>query len=199
MSATPPPGTMPSSTAARVAESASSTRCFFSFSSVSVAAPTLMTATPPASFASRSCSFSRSKSLVVVFDLRADLLDAALDRVLVAARPRRSWCRPWWRRRGGRGRGPATVTLSSLRPISSEITWPPVRMAMSRSMSLRRSPKPGALTARHVERAAQLVDDQRRQRLAVDVLGDDDEVLGDLEDLLQHRQDVLRRRRSSCR
>ncbi len=59
-SAVPPPGTMPSSTAARVAFSASSTRAFFSLSSVSVAAPTLMTATPPASFARRSWSFSRS-------------------------------------------------------------------------------------------------------------------------------------------
>ncbi len=59
-SATPPPGTMPSSTAARVACRASSTRAFFSFISVSVAAPTLMTATPPASFARRSWSFSRS-------------------------------------------------------------------------------------------------------------------------------------------
>ncbi len=38
----PPPATMPSSTAARVVESASSMRCFFSFSSTSVAAPTLM-------------------------------------------------------------------------------------------------------------------------------------------------------------
>src|SRR3989304_199006 len=38
--ATPPPGTMPSSTAARVAERASSTRSFFSFSSTSVGAPT---------------------------------------------------------------------------------------------------------------------------------------------------------------
>jgi hypothetical protein len=37
---TPPPGTMPSSTAARVGLSASSTRAFFSFISVSVAAPT---------------------------------------------------------------------------------------------------------------------------------------------------------------
>ena len=44
----------------RVACIASSTRAFFSFISVSVAAPTLMTATPPTSFASRSCSFSRS-------------------------------------------------------------------------------------------------------------------------------------------
>ena len=39
---------------------ASSMRSFFSFISTSVAAPTLMTATPPASFARRSCSFSRS-------------------------------------------------------------------------------------------------------------------------------------------
>jgi hypothetical protein len=36
---------------------------------------------------------------------------------------------------------------SSLRPTSSEMTWPPVRIAMSCSMALRRSPKPGALTA----------------------------------------------------
>ena len=49
--ATPPPGTMPSSTAARVACIASTT---------SVAPPTRITATPPASLASRSCSFSRS-------------------------------------------------------------------------------------------------------------------------------------------
>ena len=60
ISATPPPGTVPSSMAARVAETASSMRCFFSLSSTSVAAPTLITATPPASLASRSWSFSRS-------------------------------------------------------------------------------------------------------------------------------------------
>ena len=58
--ATPPPGTMPSSTAALVACIASSTRAFFSFISVSVAAPTFTTATPPTSFARRSWSFSRS-------------------------------------------------------------------------------------------------------------------------------------------
>ena len=59
-SGTPPPGTMPSSTAARVACSASSTRSLRSFTSTSVEPPTRITATPPASFASRSCSFSRS-------------------------------------------------------------------------------------------------------------------------------------------
>ncbi len=60
ISATPPPGTMPSSTAERVADRASSTRCFFSLSSVSVPAPTLMIATPPDSLAMRSWSFSLS-------------------------------------------------------------------------------------------------------------------------------------------
>ena len=65
-SAEPPPATMPSSIAARVAETASSMRCFFSLSSTSVAAPTLMTQTPPASLARRSWSFSRSQSESVV-------------------------------------------------------------------------------------------------------------------------------------
>ena len=60
MYAVPPPATTPSAIAARVAWSASSTRAFFSLSSLSLAAPTLICATPPASLASRSCSFSRS-------------------------------------------------------------------------------------------------------------------------------------------
>ena len=37
--------------------------------------------------------------------------------------------------------------FSSFRPTSSETTWPPVRIAMSWSIALRRSPKPGALIA----------------------------------------------------
>jgi len=41
----------------------------------------------------------------------------------------------------------ASVTDSSLRPISSVITCPPVSTAMSCSIALRRSPNPGALTA----------------------------------------------------
>ena len=70
---------MPSSTAARVACRASSTRAFFSFLSVSVAAPTLITATPPASLASRSWSFLAVVIRGGLLDLRAELLDAALD------------------------------------------------------------------------------------------------------------------------
>src|SRR5947209_1924974 len=44
------------------------------------------------------------------------------------------------------------------------------------------------------ERAAQLVDDQRRQRFTFDVFGDDQERLLDLHDLLEQRQDVGDRR-----
>ncbi len=44
-----------------------------------------------------------------------------------------------------------------------------------------------------LERAAELVDDQRRQRLALDVLGDDQQRLAGLGDLLQHREQVLHR------
>ena len=58
--ATPPPATIPSSTAAFALRTASSMRCLRSLSSTSVAAPALITATPPASLARRSCSFSRS-------------------------------------------------------------------------------------------------------------------------------------------
>ena len=65
ISEVPPPATIPSSTAARVELSASSMRSLRSFNSVSVAAPTLITATPPASLARRSCNFSRSNSEVV--------------------------------------------------------------------------------------------------------------------------------------
>ena len=56
---------IPSSTAAFVAAKASSKRSFASFISVSVAAPTRITATPPANLASLSCNFSLSKSDVV--------------------------------------------------------------------------------------------------------------------------------------
>src|SRR5882757_278280 len=40
-------------------------------------------------------------------------------------------------------------TFSSFMPRSSVMAFPPVRMAMSSSMALRRSPKPGAFTAAH--------------------------------------------------
>ena len=50
---------------------------------------------------------------------------------------------------------------------------------MSPGMAARRSPKPGALTA-DLQAAARAVDDERRDRLALDVLGDDDQQLARL-------------------
>ena len=58
--ATPPPATIPSSIAAFVAFTASSIFNFKYLISVSVAAPTRMTATPPESLAMRASSFSFS-------------------------------------------------------------------------------------------------------------------------------------------
>ena len=82
-------------------------------------------------------------------------------------------------------------TFSSLMPSSSETTWPPVTMAMSSSMRLRRSPKPGALTATEVNVPRSLLTTSVGERLALDVLGDDEQLLAGLHDLLEHRQQVL--------
>ena len=49
----------------------------------------------------------------------------------------------------------------------------------------------GRLDRGHLEAAAQLVDHQRGQRLALDVLGDDQQRLARLHDLLEHRQQRL--------
>ncbi len=146
MYAVPPPGTIPSSIAARVAESASSTRCCFSFCSTSVAAPTFMSATPPVSFARRSLSFSLSKSLLVTSsEALISLMRLAISLFLpppstisvasfvettLRALPKSS-----------------IVAFSSFKPTSSVITRAPVSAAMSLRISLRRSPKAGALMA----------------------------------------------------
>ena len=52
----------------------------------------------------------------------------------------------------------------------------------------------GGLDGHRVERAADLVDDERGQGLALDVLGDDQQRLARLHDLLEHR-DAGRARR----
>ena len=145
-SAVPPPATMPSSRAARVEDTASSMRCLRSFSSTSVAAPTLITPMPPASLARRSESFSRSHSESVrassafSCDTRSATSSAVPapstmvveSLVMVMRRAEPSTSRP---------------TVSRDRPRSGETTCAPVMIAMSCSMALRRSPKPGALTA----------------------------------------------------
>ena len=56
----------------------------------------------------------------------------------------------------------------------------------------------GRLDGDRLEGAADLVDDQGGQGLALDVLGDDRQRLAGLHDLLQQREQVLHRRRSCC-
>ena len=52
----------------------------------------------------------------------------------------------------------------------------------------------GRLHRGGLQRAAKLVDDQRGQRLALDVLGDDEQRPRQLRHLLEHRQQILHRR-----
>ena len=55
------------------------------------------------------------------------------------------------------------------------------------------------LDGRDLQTAAQLVDDQRRQRLALDVLGNDEQRLAGLHDRLEHRQQRLQATTASSR
>src|SRR5262249_6695142 len=88
----------------------------------------------------------------------------------------------------------SSFACSSLMPRSSEIAVPPVRMAMSSSMALRRSPKPGAFR-RDFQPAAELVDDQRGERLAFHVFSYDEQRFAGLHHSLEQRQKVVERRK----
>src|SRR3954462_742766 len=66
----------------------------------------------------------------------------------------------------------SSVTFSSLMPRSSEIVWPAVRTAMS-SHRLAAIAEARLLHGRHLEAAAQLVDDERGERLTLYVFRDD--------------------------
>mmetsp|Transcript_29857 Transcript_29857/g.79462 ORF Transcript_29857/g.79462 Transcript_29857/m.79462 type:complete len:201 (-) Transcript_29857:809-1411(-) len=137
---------MPSSSAAFVAQSASLSLSFTSLTSTSEAPPTLMTATPPVSFARRSLSLSFSYCEEV----------PSMASRMVSHRSSMASFKP----------APSNMMLSSLvivtdlqvpsckmsrsssfSPRSSETMCAPVSTARSCSMALRLSPKPGAFTA----------------------------------------------------
>ena len=176
-SATPPPGTMPSSSAARVACSASSTRCFFSFISVSVAAPTFTTATPPESLARRSCSFSRSKSesvfsisplIWLMRPLMASGVTGAVDDRRVVL---------------GDDDAAGAAELRDLRVLELEAHLLGDDLAAGEDRDVLEHALAAVAEARGLhgdagEGAAQLVDDERGQGLALDVLGDDQQRAG---------------------
>src|SRR3954453_22301091 len=89
----------------------------------------------------------------------------------------------------------ARVTFSSWMPRSSLTTWPPVTIAISSSIALRRSPKPGALTAATFNPPRSLFTTSVAKRLAVDIFGDDEQRPARLHHLLQHWQERLERRK----
>jgi hypothetical protein len=71
------------------------------------------------------------------------------------------------------------------------MTWPPVRIGDVGQHGLATVAEARSLDGDGLEGATDLVDDQRGQGLAVDVLSDDHERLAGLDDLLQDGQQVL--------
>ena len=85
------------------------------------------------------------------------------------------------------------VTFSSLMPRSSAIICAAGQDGDILEHRLAAIAEAGRLDGGHLQAAAQLVDDQRRQRLALDVLGDDGERLAGLHHRLENRESLLGR------
>ena len=149
-----------------------------------------MIATPPASFASRSCSFSLSYSEVVSSIWARELGAAALDVFLLAG--------------AVDNRGVVLVDADFLGPaerierdrleLDAEVLADHLTAGQDREVfehRLAAVAKARRLDRGHLEAAAQLVDDQRGQRLALDVLGDDQQRVAALHHRFQQREDHL--------
>mmetsp|Transcript_10572 Transcript_10572/g.1664 ORF Transcript_10572/g.1664 Transcript_10572/m.1664 type:complete len:260 (+) Transcript_10572:322-1101(+) len=144
--AAPPPTTIPSSTAALVEHKASSILSLISPTSTSEAPPTLMIPTPPFNLANLSYNFSLSYSEVeeIIPSLIYSTLSSMADFSPVPSKMMVSSLVMMMDLQV-----PKTVgsDFSKESPISSEITVPPVRMAISFKIAFLLSPKAGALTA----------------------------------------------------
>ncbi len=197
--ATPPPGTMPSSTAARVADRASSTRCFFSFSSVSVAAPTRMMATPPDSLGQAFLQFFAVVIAGGLVDLDADLLDAALDFLLVAFAADDGGVVFV----GGDFLSTAKVSNGGGLELAAGFFRNDHGAGQDGDIlqhGLAAIAKARGFDGQHVEHAAQFVQNQGRQGFAIDVFGNDQQVaLADLDQFFQQGNDIWQQRKFSCR
>mmetsp|Transcript_22213 Transcript_22213/g.50730 ORF Transcript_22213/g.50730 Transcript_22213/m.50730 type:complete len:224 (-) Transcript_22213:791-1462(-) len=145
-SAVPPPGTMPSSSAALVALRESFRRSLISLTSTSLAPPTFITATPPLSLASRSfiLSFSYSDVLISIAS-RIDWQHSSIAALSPA--PSKMTVSSFPMEIVSADPNSSSLTSSNLPPTSSLIKLVPVRTARSFMIALRLSPKPGALTA----------------------------------------------------
>src|SRR3954454_20434958 len=126
---------------------------------------------------------------VGVLDLRLDLVDAALDRLAVtgAVDDRR--------RVLGDDDAAGAAELRELRVLELEAHLLGDDLAAGEDRDVLEHALAAVAEARRLdgdagERAAELVDDERRERLALDVLGDDQQRLARLDRLLEHGQDV---------
>ena len=149
-----------------------------------------MTATPPASLARRSWSFSAIVVARRLLDLLADLLLPPLDGLLVpgAADDRRVL--PVDHDSLG------ATELIQLQMLELDAQFlgddlAPGQYADVGEHLLAPISEAGGLDRHAAEGAAQLVHDQRGQGLAIDVLGDDEQRLARARHLLQERQQVL--------
>ena len=138
----PPPGTKPSSKDALVAPKASSTLSIFSLISTSEYPPTLITTTPPESFASlsfvKSLSFLDFTALIWFFTVWIlssvpfpcppikTVLSASHINFLILPRP-------------------SSVTSSNGSPLSFEYTFPPITVVISCIISVLLEPNEGDL------------------------------------------------------
>ena len=85
----------------------------------------------------------------------------------------------------------SSVAFSSLNPFSSRQDLGAGQDRDVLQHGLAAVAEAGRLDGGHAERAPQLVDDEGRERLAVDVLGDNEEGLAGLGDLLQHGEEIF--------
>ena len=127
-----------------------------------------------------------------VFDLRADLLDAAFDLAGLAGA---------FDDRGvvlvdGDLLGAAEVLDLHVLELDAEVFGDGLAAGEGGDVfehGLAAIAKAGGLDGGALQRAAELVDDQGRERFAFDVFGDDQEGLAHLGDLLEQRKQVLHR------
>src|SRR5438309_9228753 len=174
-SATPPPGTMPSSRAARVARSAD-----------------LDDRDAARQLGEALLELLAIEVAVRVLDLGLQLLDPALDRLGLAGTVDD----------GGRvlvaddAAGLAELRDLRVLELEAHLLGDHLGAREDRDVlehALAAVAEPRRLDRDGLEGAAQLVDDDRRERLALDVLGDDQERTTRLDHLLEDRQQVLDR------
>ena len=171
---------------------ASSTRAFFSFISVSVAAPTLIYGDAADQLRQPLLQLLAVVVAGGLFDLAANFLHAAFDlRVLAFAFDDRGVVLV-----DGDLLGVAEVAHLHVLQLDAQIFRDGLAAGEDRDIlqhGLAAIAEARSLHGRDLQRAPQLVDHQGRQGFALDVLSDDEQRLAALGDLLEQREQVLHR------